>query len=171
MNYGNHYWNGSLKMDNELLEATTHSPYYCKLKNYLQRRAIIRAYSEACLGDLAPQLDSVELENATLTLTFKDSDSVEAFNNSTEHCYKPRFREFYLEAKRMIEKLNINSTLHFTDIKAKIKPIKEPLKKTIFYTRKPRPININLTNHTDFTRKVFSKMIKQNNDSYLQQKT
>lgn len=158
-------------MGNELLEATTHAPYYNKLQKYLQRRAIIREYSEACLGDLASQLDSVELDNSTLMLTFKDRDSVEAFDDNAEHFYKPRFRELYLEAKRMIEKLNVNNTLHFTDIKAKIKPIKEPLKKTIFYTRKPRPINIDLTNHTDFTCKVFSKMIKQNNDRYLQQET
>ena len=158
-------------MWNELLEVATHSPYYNNLQKHLQKRAIIREYSEACLGDLAPQLDSVGLENATLMLTFKDSDSVEAFCDNAEHFYKPRFRELYLEAKRMIEKLNINSTLHFTDIKAKIKPIKEPLKKTIFYTRKPRPINIDLTNHTDFTRKVFSKMIKQNNDRYGQKGT
>ncbi len=116
-------------MENELLEATTRSPYYNKLRKYLQRRDIIRKYSKVCLGDLAPQLDSVELENTTLMLTFKDSDSVEAFDNNAEHFYKPRFRELYLEAKRMIEKLNINSNLHFTDIKAKIKPIKEPLKK------------------------------------------
>lgn len=156
-------------MRNELLEAATHSPYYNKTRNYLQRRATIREYSEACLGDLAPQLDSVELENATLVLTFKDSDSVEAFDNNAEHFYKPRFRELYLEAKRTIEKLNINSNLYFTDIKARIKPIKEPLKKTIFYTRKPRLINIDLTNHADFTKKVFSKMVKQNNDRYLQQ--
>lgn len=158
-------------MGNELLEATTHSTYYNKLRNYLKRRAIIKEYSGACLGDLAPQLDSVELENDTLMLTFKDSDSVEAFDNNAEHFYKPRFRELYLGAKRMIEMLDINSTLYFTDIKAKIKPIKEPLKKTIFYTIKPRPIKISLANHTDFTRKVFSKMIKQNNERYLQQKT
>lgn len=157
-------------MDNELLKETTRSHYY-KLQKYLQRRAIIREYSEVCLGDLAPQLESVELENATLVLTFKDSDSVEAFDNNDEHFYKPRFREFYLEAKRMIERLNINSTLHFTDIKAKIKPIKEPLKRTIIYKRPIKPININLTNHTDFTCKVFSKMIKQNNELYLQQET
>lgn len=157
-------------MANELLEATMHSPYYHKLQKHLQRQAIIREYSEACLGDLATQLESVGLENATLTLTFKDRDSVEVFENNAEHFYKPRFRELYLEAKRMIEKLNINSTLHFTDIKAKIKPIKEPLKKTIFYTRKTRPINIDLSNHNDFTIKVFSKMIKQNNDRYLQKK-
>lgn len=158
-------------MVNELLGYTMRSLYYYKLQKYLQRRAIIRGYSEACLGDLAPQLESVELENAALILTFKDSDSVEAFDNSAEHFYKPRFRELYLEAKRMIEKLNINSTLYFTDIKAKIKPIKKTLNKTIFYTRKPRPINMDLTNHTAFTRKVFSKMIKQSNDSYLQKET
>ena len=157
-------------MGNKPLKATTNSPYYNKLHKYLQKRAIIREYSEACLGDLAPQLDSVELENATLMLTFKDSDSVEAFCNNSEHFYKPRFRELYLEAKRMIEKLNINSNLHFTDIKAKIKTIKEPLKKTILYTRKPGPINIDLTNSTKFTCKVFSKMIKQNNDCYYNKK-
>ena len=158
-------------MGNELLEATTHSPYYNKLQGYLKRRAIIREYSQVCLSDLGSQLDSVELENFTLMLTFKDSDSVKAFDNSAEHFYKPRFRELYLEAKRMIEELNINSTLYFTDIKAKIKPIKERLKKRIFYTRTPRPINIDLTNHTKFTSKVFSKMIKKNNDRYLQKET
>lgn len=158
-------------MENELLEAAKRAPYYRKLQNYLQRRAIIRDYSEACLGDLAPQLESVELENATLMLTFKDSDSVEAFDNNAEHFYKPRFRELYLEAKRAIEKLNIKNILHFTDIKAKIKPIQKPLKKTIFYQRPIKPININLTNHTSFTRRVFSKMIKQNNDRYLQKET
>lgn len=158
-------------MENELIEATTQSPYYNKLQKYLQRRAIIREYSEACLGDLAPQLESVELDSATLILTFKDSDSVEAFDNGAEHFYKPRFRELYLETKRMIKKLNINSNLHFTDIKAKIKAIKEPLKKTILYSQPIKPINIDLTNHTDFIRKVFSKMIKQNNEHYLQQGT
>ena len=117
------------KMKAGLLEALTPQPYYCKLQKYLQRRAIIREYSEACLGDLAPQLESVELDNATLILTFKDSDSVEAFDNNAEHFYKPRFRQIYLETKRRIEELNINSTLYFTDIEAKIKPIKEPIKR------------------------------------------
>ncbi|GAA7926976.1 hypothetical protein HpBT060_15150 [Helicobacter pylori] len=158
-------------MGNELLEAKTLLPHYCKLQKYLQRRAIIKKYSEACLGDLAPQLDSVELENATLILTFKDSDSVEAFDNNAEHFYKPRFRELYLESKRTVEKLGINSHLHFTDIKAKIKPIREPIKRAIFYRQAIKPINIDLTNHTKFTIKVFSKMIKQNNDRYLQRKT
>ena len=71
----------------------------------------------------------------------------------------------------MIEKLNINSALHFKDIKAKITPMKEPLKKTIFYKRPIKPININLTTHTNFTCKVSSKMIKQNNDRYLLEET
>ena len=171
MNYGDHYQNGGLKMGNELLEAATQSPSYNKLRNYLQKRAIIREYSEACLGDLAPQLDSVELENGTLMLTFKDSDTVVKFDDNSEHFYKPRFRELYVEAKRMIEKLNINSSLHFTGIKAKTNPVKAPLKKMIFYTTKPRPINIDLTNHTDFTVKVFSKIIKRHNARYLQQET
>ncbi|WP_181327728.1 hypothetical protein [Helicobacter pylori] len=83
----------------------------------------------------------------------------------------PRFREIYLDAKRMIERLGIEAHFHFTNIEAKTKPIKEPLKKTIFYTKKPRPINMDLTNHTDFTRKVFSKMIQANNDKYLKQNT
>ncbi|WP_120854537.1 hypothetical protein [Helicobacter pylori] len=69
-------------MGNELIEATTHSPYFCKLEKYLQRRAIIKEYSEACLSDLATALESVELEKATLMLTFKDSESVEKFNES-----------------------------------------------------------------------------------------
>ncbi|WQX36788.1 hypothetical protein KVK13_02575 [Helicobacter pylori] len=56
-------------MENELLEATTQSPYFCKLEKYLQGRAIIKDYSEACLSDLATALESVELDNATLTLT------------------------------------------------------------------------------------------------------
>ncbi|GHP97424.1 hypothetical protein VN0271_00860 [Helicobacter pylori] len=55
-------------MENELLEATTRS-HHNKLEKYLKRRAIIKEYSEACLGDLAPYLESVELEKATLTLT------------------------------------------------------------------------------------------------------
>ncbi|WP_305869736.1 hypothetical protein [Helicobacter pylori] len=71
----------------------------------------------------------------------------------------------------MIERLGIEANFHFTKIEAQIKPIKEPLKKTIFYTRKPRPINMELTNHTDFTRKVFAKMIQANNDRYLKQNT
>lgn len=158
-------------MEDELLEAITRLACSNKLRNHLLRRAIIREYSEACLGNLAPPLESVELEGATLMLTFKDSDSVGAFDDGAENFYKPRFRELYLEVKRTIEGLNINSTLYFTDIKAKVKPIKEPLKKTIFYTRKPHHINMDLNNHTDFTRKVFSKMIKQNNDRYLLQET
>ncbi|WP_146168019.1 hypothetical protein [Helicobacter pylori] len=56
-------------MKNELLKATMHSPFSCKLHSYLQRRAIIKDYSEACLGDLALTLESVELDKATLTLT------------------------------------------------------------------------------------------------------
>ena len=158
-------------MENELLEATKHSPYYCKLGKYLQRRAIIKEYSEACLSDLSTALESVELEKATLTLTFKDSESVEKFNENKDEFYLPRFREIYLDAKRMIERLGIEAHFHFTNIEAKIKPIKEPLKKTRFYTRKTRFINMDLTNHTDFTRKVFSKMIKDDNDRYLEQNT
>ncbi|WQW57832.1 hypothetical protein KVJ84_06630 [Helicobacter pylori] len=84
-------------MENELLEATTRSPYFCKLEKYLQRRAIIKEYSEACLSDLAIALESVELEKSTLTLTFKDSESVEAFNENKEDYYLPRFRSLYLE--------------------------------------------------------------------------
>ncbi len=80
--YGDPYLSGSLVMGNELIEATTHSPYFCKLEKYLQRRAIIKEYSEACLSDLATALESVELEKATLMLTFKDSESVEKFNES-----------------------------------------------------------------------------------------
>ncbi|WQZ21721.1 hypothetical protein KVL94_01725 [Helicobacter pylori] len=58
-------------MGNEVLEATTHAPYHFKLEKYLKRRAIIKEYSEACLSDLATALESVELEKATLTLTFE----------------------------------------------------------------------------------------------------
>ena len=83
----------------------------------------------------------------------------------------PRFREIYLDAKRMIEKLGIEAHFHFTNIEAKIKPKKEPLKRTIFYTRKPRIINMDLTNHHDFTRKVFAKMIQKNNDRVIEQNT
>ncbi|WQS65740.1 hypothetical protein KVE23_06765 [Helicobacter pylori] len=154
-------------MGNELLKATTQLPYFCKLEKYLQRRAIIKDYSEACLSDLAPALEGVELEKATLTLTFKDSESVEKFNESKDGVYLPRFREIYLDAKRMIERLGIEAHFHFTNIEAKIKPIKDPLKRTIFYTKKPRPINMDLTNHTDFTRKVFAKMIQANNERYF----
>ena len=92
-NYGNPYLSGSSIMENELLEATTQSPYFFKLEKYLQRRAIIKEYSEACLSDLAPALESVELENATLTLTFKDSESVDRFNENRDEFYLPRFRE------------------------------------------------------------------------------
>ena len=155
-------------MENELLEAT-HAPYFGKLEKYLQRRAIIKDYSEVCLSDLAPALESVELEKATLTLTFKDSDSVEKFTEHKDEFYLPRFREIYRDAKRMIEGLGIEAHFHFTNIEAKIKPIKEPLKKTIFHKRPIKIIHIDLTNHTDFTRKVFSKMIKANNERYSQQ--
>lgn len=158
-------------MENELLKAITHAPDCWKLKKYLQRRAIIKEYSEACLSDLETALESVELENATLTLTFKDSESVEKFNENKDEFYLPRFRENYLNAKRMIERLCIEAHFHFTQIEAKIKPIKEPLKRTMIYTKKPRPINLGLTNHTNFTQKVFAKMIQANNERYLKQKT
>lgn len=171
MNYGGLYLIGSLIMENELLEATTHSPCCNKLQKYLQRLAIIEAYSEACLGDLEPYLESVNLENATLTLAFKDSESVEKFNENKDEFYLPRFREFYFDAKRMIEGLGIEAHFHFNNIEAKTNPIKKPLKKTIFYTKKTRHINMDLTKHTDFTRKVFSKMIQANNDRYLEQNT
>ena len=167
--YGDHYLSGSSIMENELIEATKHSPYFSKLEKYLQRRAIIKEYSKACLSDLETALESVELDKATLTLTFKDSESVEKFNENKDEFYLPRFREIYLDAKRMIERLGIEAHFHFTNIEAKIKPIKVPLKKTRFYTRKPRSINMDLTNHTDFTRRVFSKMIQANNDHYLKQ--
>ena len=167
MIYGAPYLSGSSIMRNELLEATTHSHYYCKLEKYLQRRSIIKEYSEVCLSDLATELESVELEKATLTLTFKYRESVEKFNESKDEFYLPRFREIYLDAKRMIEGLGIEANFHFTKIEAKIKPIKDPLKRTIFYTKKPLLINMDLTNHNDFTRKVFAKMIQANNDRYL----
>lgn len=171
MSYIDPYLSGSFRVENKLLEATTHSPYFCKIEKYLQRRAIIKEYSQACLSDLATALESVELEKSTLTLTFKDSESVEKFNENKDEFYLPRFREIYLDAKRMIERLGIEANFHFTNIEAKIKPIKEPLKRTIFYTRKPRLIKMDLTNHTDFTRKVFSKMIQSNNERYLRQNT
>lgn len=171
MRYGDHYLNGNSTMGNELLETTKHSPYFYKLQKYLQRRAIIKEYSEACLSDLDTALESVELENATLTLTFRDSESVEKFNENKDEFYLPRFREIYLDAKRMIERLGIEAHFHFTNIEAKTKPIKVPLKKTIPYTKKQRPINMDLTNYTDFTRKVFAKMIQDNNERYLKQNT
>ncbi len=49
--------------------------------------------------------------------------------------------------------------------------MKEPLKKTIFHRRKIKPINIDLTPFSDFTKKCFSKMIKANNDRYFEQNT
>lgn len=158
-------------MSNDLIEALQDKPIANKISLYLQRRAIIKEYSEVCLSDLATALESVEVEKATLTLTFKDSESVEKFNENKDEFYLQRFREIYLDAKRMIERLGIEAHFHFTNIEAKIKPVKEPLKRTIFYTRKPRPIKMDLTNHTDFTCRVFSKMIQANNDRYLQQKT
>lgn len=158
-------------MNNELIEAIQDKPYVQKIKAYLKRREIILEYSKACIGELEANLESVELENATLILTLKDNDSVEVFNENKDEFYLPRFREIYLDAKRMIERLGIEAHFHFTKIEAKIKPIKEPLKRTIFYTRKPRLINMDLTNHTDFTRKVFAKMIQDTNERYLQQNT
>lgn len=158
-------------MNNELLKDIKCEPLANKLNAYLQRREVIKEYTIVCLDDLGVKLERVELENATLTLTFKDQESVEAFNENKDEHYLPRFRGLYLDAKRMIERLGVNSNFHFSAIHAITKPPKERTKRTIFYTRKPRPINIDLSNHTDFTRKVFAKMIQANNERYVKQNT
>ena len=158
-------------MNSELLKAIKCEPLMNKLNAYLQRREVIKEYTLVCLSDLGVKLERVELENATLTLTFKDQESVEAFNENKDEHYLPRFRGLYLDAKRMIEKLGVDSNFHFSAIHTTTKPPKELHKRTLFYTRKPRPINMDLSNHTDFTRKVFAKMIQANNERYIKQNT
>ncbi|GAA7928155.1 hypothetical protein COL401_14820 [Helicobacter pylori] len=58
-------------MNNELIEAIQEKPISNKIRPYLQRREIIFTYAQACVGELAPKLESAEIENSTLTLTFK----------------------------------------------------------------------------------------------------
>lgn len=158
-------------MNNDLIEAITEKPIANKIRLYLQRREIIFNYAQACVGELAPKLESAEIKNATLTLTFKDNDSVEVFNEKKDEYYLPHFRQLYLEAKRMIENLGVASNIHFTSIHATTKPIKERPKRTIFYRRPIKPIHIDLSVLSDFTKKCFSKMIQDNNDRYLKQNT
>lgn len=141
------------------------------LRPYLQRREIIFNYAQACVGELATKLVSVELENATLTLTFKDSESVEKFNENKGEFYLPHFRLLYLECKRRIETLGVASNIHFTSIHATTKIKKERPKRTIFYKRAIKPINIDLSGLSDFTKKCFNKMIQANNERYLKQNT
>ncbi|WP_208492944.1 hypothetical protein [Helicobacter pylori] len=54
---------------------------------------------------------------------FKDSDSVEKFNENKDEFYLPRFREIYIDAKRMIERLGIEANFHFTNVKQTRKPL------------------------------------------------
>lgn len=157
-------------MSNELIEALQDKPIANKIRPYLQRREIIFNYAQACVGELAQKLESAEIENATLILIFKDSDSGEVFNENKEDYYLPHFRSLYPECKRRVETLGVASNIHFTSIHATTKIKKERPTRTIFYRRPIKPININLTCLSDFTKKCFSKMIKQNNDRYLQQK-
>ncbi len=98
-------------MLSELIEATTHAPYFFKLEKYLKRREVITKYAKVCIGELEAKLESVELENATLILTFADQESEQAFNENKDEHYLPRFRSLYLEAKLMIEKLGVESNL------------------------------------------------------------
>ncbi|WP_231628478.1 hypothetical protein [Helicobacter pylori] len=58
-------------MNNDLIEAIQDTPIANKLQPYLKRRGIIFNYAQACVGELAQKLESVELEKATLTLTFE----------------------------------------------------------------------------------------------------
>ncbi|MGL2391742.1 hypothetical protein ACOWLS_06550 [Helicobacter pylori] len=113
-------------MSNELIEALQDKPIANKIRLYLQRREIIFKYAQACVGELAQKLESVEIENATLILTFKDNDSVEAFNENKEDYYLPHFRLLYLECKRRIETLGVASNIHFTIIHATHKPSELP---------------------------------------------
>ena len=158
-------------MNNDLIEAIQDNPIANKIRLYLERRKIILGYSKACVGELAPKLESAEIENATLVLNFKDNDSVEKFNENKEGYYLPHFRQLYLEAKRMIEKLGVASNLNFTSTHATTKPIKERPTRTIGYRRPLKPINIDLSVLSDFTKKCFSKMIQDNNERYLKQST
>lgn len=154
-------------MYNDMIEAISDKPIANKIQLYLQRREIIFQYAKACVGELAPKLESAEIENATMILTFKDSDSVEAFNENKEDYYLPHFRLLYLECKRRIETLGVAINIHFTSIHATTKIKKERPTRTIFYRRQIKPINIDLSGLSDFTRKCFSKMIQDNNDRYL----
>lgn len=156
-------------MYNDMIEAIQAKPIANKLRLYLQRREIIFQYAQACVGELAPKLESAEIENATLILTFANQESVEAFNENKEDYYLPHFRLLYLECKRRIETLGVASNIHFTSIHATIKIKKERPKRTIFYRRPINPINIDLSGLSDFTKKCFSKMIQENNERYLQQ--
>ena len=162
---------GVYQMNNDLIGAIQDKPIHNKIRLYLQRREMILDYSKYCIGELAQKLESAEIENATLILTFKDKDSVEVFNENKEEYYLPHFRQLYLEVKRMIEKLGVASNLDFTSIHATTAPIKERPRRTIFYRRPIKPINISLSGLSDFTKKCFSKMIQENNDRYLEQKT
>lgn len=158
-------------MSNDLIKAIQDTPIANKIRLYLQRRKIIFNYAQACVGELAPKLESAEIENATLILTFADQESVEAFNENKEDYYFTHFRLLYLECKRRIETLGVASNIHFTSIHATKKIKKERPKRTIFYKRAIKPINIDLSGLSDFTKKCFSKMIQANNERYLQQKT
>lgn len=154
-----------------MIEAIQDKPIANKIRLYLQRHEIIFNYAQSCVGELAQKLESAEIENATLILTFADQESVEKFNENKVDYYLPHFRLLYLECKRMIETLGVASNIHFTSIHAITKIKKERPKRTIFYKRPIKPININLSCLSDFTKKCFSKMIQENNERYLQQKT
>lgn len=156
-------------MNNDLIEEILGKPVHNKLRPYLQRREIIFNYAQACVGELAQKLESAEIENATLILTFADQPSVEKFNENKEDYYLQHFRLLYLECKRKIETLGVASNVHFTTIHATTKIKKERLKRPIFYRRPIKPINIDLSHLSDFTKKCFSKMIQAENDRYEQQ--
>lgn len=156
-------------MYNGIIEAIQDKPIANKLQLYLQRREIIFNYAQACVGGLAQKLESAEIENATLILTFANQDSVEAFDKNKEDYYLPHFRLLYLECKRMIEALGVASNIHFTSIHATTKIKKERPKRTVFYKRPIKPINIDLSGLSDFTKKCFRKITQENNDHYLKQ--
>ena len=156
-------------MYNDMIKSIQDKPIANKINLYLKRLEIIFNYAQACVGELAPKLESVEIENATLILTFTDSDSVESFTENKEDYYLPHFRLLYLECKRRIETLGVASNIHFSAIHATTKPKKERPIRTLFYKRAIKPININLSGLSDFTKKCFGKMIQDNNDRYLQQ--
>ncbi|MGL2596655.1 hypothetical protein ACQJ5M_07730 [Helicobacter pylori] len=58
-------------MYNDMIEAIQDKPIANKLRLYLQRHEIIFKYAQACVGELAQKLESAEIENATLILTFE----------------------------------------------------------------------------------------------------
>ncbi|MGL2653373.1 hypothetical protein ACQJ63_07505 [Helicobacter pylori] len=58
-------------MYNDMIEAISDKPIANKLRLYLQRHEIIFKYAQACVGELAQKLESAEIENATLMLTFE----------------------------------------------------------------------------------------------------